>query len=633
MKTKINHISKYSRKFLIMFVLLLCSVYTFSTKVTFKGTSLTNPTDWSDATNWTSGVVPTVSVDTVVIDSNRTAIIGNGVQAFIQRLTLNFGAKLTNHGTFTISPTTVSGSALFLSGNNTFDNEAALSITSENQTTVSAIITIGGIGNNLVFNGTTNLAAKAGNNAIVANNNSNCTISGAGFTMGDEANGTAFSPFSATSDNATIVIDKQTTINLNIGASRNGFYLSIRSNIVNNGTLTIHAGLSTSGASLHAINMWETSTSATSTNCSFTNNGTLNIAGFIQPVVMGGTKWFAKLENTGVLNITTTSVSGAMCIFSGNLPNVILNSGTMNLNAYSNAIKLNSTTTAVDNFINTGTINITKGNISSAANSGAILTYPTLNNNEGGIINFNYGVPVGSTSALGTVMLSNNKGGTIHGSCTFPASTLVTNDGSTLSPGDYDLVNNQSGIGTMIITPAVAGTKYVLQGRLEVQINGSNSTSGAAGTLYDQLKCSEIDVTAANVSATVGYTPSVMGEFAGVVYASTSKAGPFAWGIYSPGWDVDNTSATTVGVKYTGKTAVEEVKIPCRIINSNGNLIISMDNNISAKIDLIDLKANVIVSKEAVGSLILPVKAYKGVYFLRISSADKVQIVKLMLNS
>ena len=216
MKTKINHISKYSRKFLIMFVLLLCSVYTFSTKVTFKGTSLTNPTDWSDATNWTSGVVPTVSVDTVVIDSNRTAIIGNGVQAFIQRLTLNFGAKLTNHGTFTISPTTVSGSALFLSGNNTFDNEAALSITSENQTTVSAIITIGGIGNNLVFNGTTNLAAKAGNNAIVANNNSNCTISGAGFTMGDEANGTAFSPFSATSDNATIVIDKQTTINLNI---------------------------------------------------------------------------------------------------------------------------------------------------------------------------------------------------------------------------------------------------------------------------------------------------------------------------------------------------------------------------------------------------------------------------------
>ena len=630
-----NHITKNSWRITIIFILLLsCSAQTFSSKLIFKGSSVSNPTDWNDATNWNLGTVPTISIDTVVIDSNRTVIIANGTQISVQKLTLNFGSKFTNHGTLTVSPTTALGSALYLSGDNTFDNDGTLNMTSENQTTVSATITLGGTGNTLIFNGTNNLAAKSANSVFVANSNSYSTISGAGFTMGDEADGSVFTPFSITSNLATVVIDKQTTLYLNIGTSRNGLYLSNTSTVINNGTITIHAGLSTSGTTLHAFNMWETSTSATSANCTFTNNGTLTIAGFQQPTVMGGTKWFTKFENTGVLNITTTSVSGALCLYSGsNLPNVILNSGTMNLNSFTNVIKLNSTSTAIDNFTNTGTINITKGTISSSATSGAILTYPILNNNQGGVININYGVTGGSTAALGTVILSNNKGGIIHGSCTFPASTLLTNEGSKLSPGDYDLVNNLSGIGIVNIVPPAAGTKFMLKGTLEVQINGSNTTVGAAGTLYDQLKCTEIDVTAANISATVGYTPAALNEFAGVVYASTSKSGPFAWGIYSPGWDVDNTGATTVGVKYTGKTAVSEVKIPYKIVNSNGNLMINLENDITAKIDLIDLNANIIISKEINGSSVLSVKAFRGLYFLRIISGDKTQIVKLLLNS
>ena len=629
-----NHISIYRWKFATILVLLLsCSAYSFSSKLIFKGTSVSNPTDWNDATNWNLGTVPTISIDTVVIDSNRTVIISNGTQVAIQKLSLDFGAKITNQGSFTISPTTALGSALYLSGNNTFDNEGTLNMTSENQTTVSATVTLGGMGNMLIFNGTNNLAAKSANAVFVANSNSYSTISGAGFTMGNEADGSAFSPFSITSNVATVVIDKPTKINLNIGASRNGFYLSNTSTVINNGTITIHAGLSTTGTSLHAFNMWETSSSATSANCTITNNGTLTIAGFQQPTVMGGTKWFTKFENTGVLNITTTSVSGALCIYSGsNLPNIILNSGTMNLNSYTNAIKLNSTATAVDNFTNTGIINITKGTISSSATSGAILTYPTLNNNQGGVINIDYGVPGGSTAAMGTAILSNNNGGTIHGSCTFPASTLVTNDGSKLSPGDYDLVNNQSGIGIINIVPAATGTKYILKGTLEAQINGSNATTGAAGTLYDQLKCTEIDVTSANILAIVGYTPAALGEFAGVVYASTSKSGPFSWGIYSPGWDVDNTGTTTVGVKYTGKTALTEVKLADKVIISNGNLVVSLENNIHAKIDLIDLNGHTLISKEINGSIILPVKIYKGVYLLRIISEDKSQTLKLTIN-
>jgi len=631
-----NHITKYSWKVAIIFIILLsCSAKSFSSKLIFKGTSVSNPTDWNDLANWDLGTLPTATIDTVVIDSNRTVVIANGTQVSIQKLTLNLGAIITNHGTLTISPTTTIGSALYLNGTNIFDNEGVLNLTSENQTTVSATITLGGMGNTLIFNGTSNLAAKSANSVFVANSNSFTTISGTGFTMGNEADGSVFTPFSITSNLATVVIDKQTTLYLNIGTSRNGLYLSNTSTVINNGTITIHAGLSTSGTTLHAFNMWETSTSATSANCTFTNNGTLTIAGFQQPTVMGGTKWFTKFENTGVLNITTTSVSGALCLYSGsNLPNVILNSGTMNLNSYTNVIKLNSTSTAIDNFTNTGTINITKGTISSSATSGAILTYPILNNNQGGVININYGVTGGSTAALGTVILSNNKGGIIHGSCTFPASTLLTNEGSKLSPGDYDLVNNLSGIGIVNIVPPAAGTKFVLKGTLEVQVNGSNTTVGAAGTLYDQLKCTEIDVTAANILATVGYTPAALNEFAGVVYASISKSGPFEWGIYSPGWDVDNTNATTVGVKYTGKTAVSEIIENCKVSNYNGKLFINLDNeNTIAKIDLVDLRGKILVTKEINGSLILPVNAYRGVYLLRIISGAKTQVVKLILNS
>ncbi|MEI7676129.1 MAG: T9SS type A sorting domain-containing protein, partial [Bacteroidales bacterium] len=365
-----------------------------------------------------------------------------------------------------------------------------------------------------------------------------------------------------------------------------------------------------------------------------TNNGTLTIAGFQQPTVMGGTKWFTKFENTGVLNITTTSVSGALCLYSGsNLPNVILNSGTMNLNSFTNVIKLNSTSTAVDNFTNTGIINITKGTISSSATSGAILTYPTINNNQGGIINFNYGVQGGSTAAMGTAILSNNNGGIIHGSCTFPASTLVTNDGSLLSPGDFDLVTNQSGIGVVKILPPATGTKYILKGTLDIQVNGSNSTApGASGTLYDQLVCTEIDVTSANLTGVVGYTPS-LNEFAGVVYAATSKTGPFVSTNLSNGWEQDNTGATTIGVKYTGKVAISETKQNCQVINSTGNIIVNIDNGSDGRIDLIDMKGQSVVKKEIKGSLLLPIKGCKGIYLLRVISGGKTHSVKLRLNS
>ena len=630
-----SHLLRGKRKVALLTLSLLftCSFLSFSSKLIFKGTSSVNNTDWSDATNWNLGAVPTASTDTVVIDSNRVVVVALGADAAAQRLVLSYGAKMTNHGTLTVSPTTAIGSALSMSGNNSLENDGTLNLTSANQTTPSATVTLSGMGNTFTFNGTNNLAAKSANSVFVANTNSYTTISGAGFTMGDAADGSVFTPFSTTSNNATVVIDKQTTLNLNIGASRNGFYLANTAAIINNGTVTIHAGLSTSGTSLHAFNMWETSSSATSANCTFTNNGTLTIAGFQQPTVMGGTKWFTKFENTGVLSIITTSVSGALCLYSGsNLPNVILNSGTMNLNSFTNAIKLNSTSTAIDNFTNTGTINITKGTISSAATSGAILTYPTLNNNQGGVINFNYGVPGGSTAAIGTAILSNNNGGTIHGSCTFPASTLVTNDGSKLSPGDYDVVNNQSGIGMMSIVPPAVGTKFVLKGVLEVQMNGSNATTGAAGTLYDQLKCTEIDVTAAYLVGTAGYT-AALNEFAGVVYASISKIGPFASADLSNGWEEDNTGATTVGVKYTGKVAITGVKEGYRVVNSNGNIIVNLDNEKSAKIELIDMRGNSIVTKEIKGSLTLPVKAYKGIYLLRIISGDKSQVVKLRLNS
>jgi len=518
------------------------------TTCTFNGT--TN-SDWATGTNWDTGTVPTAS-DLVVISSNKSVIIANGTTASAQRITLNAGTtSITNNGTLTVSPTDLLGSALTLSGAGaTFDNEGTLTVTSANQTTASNTITISGnstAANVFTFNGTTTLAAKSGVVVFAINTGARATIGGAGFTVGSASspsvsNVLSFTAGSGTSIDPSVTIQGGTSITMYLGGSAQGVYLSNASSLINNGSISIYPGTGVTGTALHAFQMWETTASKV---CGFTNNGTFTTTGFQQPTVFGGTLSYGTFTNTGTSTISSSDVSGALGLYAGSsLAYQFSNSGTMNLYGYANAIKL-SPAAASQTFTNTGTINITKGSITSSGTSGTTSTYPTMNNNSGGVINFNYGVSSGSTAATSVVLLNNNSGATINGSCTFAASTLATFAGSTLSPGDY--TGGVSGIGTIVLTPSAAGTKFPLYGSVLMQIKGKTT----AGTDFDKLSCTELDVTNASLTVTAdytSYTPAV-NDYLVLGYSGTSKKGPFSSTSMPRGWLYESTT-TNEAAKY-----------------------------------------------------------------------------------
>jgi hypothetical protein len=508
--------------------------------ITWSGSTSTN---WATSSNWTGGVLPGVN-NKVSIPTGKTVVIAVGSTISVNSITIAGTGKLTNNGTLNVITQNSDNAIAFSSATTAyFDNEGILSLNTS--AGFNNVIGTGGTAS-LVFNGTVSIVAGASKSVISASSNSTTTLSGAGFTIGSSGSEVNYGLVTATSTSASIVISSGTTLSAYINAN-NAFYLSSSASVTNNGTINTYT--TTTGTSLHALQIWETTAGV---NATFTNNGTFLMSGFEQPTVFGGSNTgstgYCKFENK-VNSTTTINYSGlsgsSLGIFSmSNLPNVFINSGTLNLNVSYRAISMNAKS-AGGSFTNTGTIIITKGNISSSGTVGTPSTYQSIDNNSGGVINFNYGIPLGITNATNAVIINNNSGATINGSCTFPASTLLTNAGSTLSPGDYDTVNKISGIGIMVLTPSSAGTKFPLAGSLNMLVN--NKTT--AGTDYDQLQCSELDLTNSTLSATVNYTPSNL-DYIPLTYSTVSKTGSFLTASIANGWIVDASSATNVAIKY-----------------------------------------------------------------------------------
>ncbi|MEI7503735.1 MAG: fibronectin type III domain-containing protein, partial [Paludibacter sp.] len=508
--------------------------------ITWSGGTSTN---WTTASNWTGGVLPGIN-DKVSIPTGKTVVIAVGSTISVNSITIAGTGKLTNNGTLNVVTQNSDNAIAFSSGNTaSFDNEGTLTLNTS--AGFNNIIGTGGTAG-LVFNGTVNIIAGATKSVISASGSSATTLSGAGFTIGSAGAEVNYGLVTATSTSAALIISAGTTLSAYVNAN-NVFYLSSSASVTNNGTINTYTA--TAGTSIHALQIWETTAGTTAT---FTNNGTFLMSGFEQPTEFGGSNTgstgYCKFENK--VNSTTTinyaGLSGSsLGIFSlSNLPNVFINSGTLNINVSYRAISLNAKSYG-GSFTNTGTINITKGNISSSGTVGTASTYQTIDNNSGGIINFNYGIPSGSTNAANAVIINNNSGGTINGSCTFPASTLLTNAGSILSPGDYDTINKVSGIGIMVLTPSATGTKFPLVGSLNMLVNNKIT----AGTDYDQLQCSELDLSNVTVNATVNYSPSNL-DYVPLTYSSVSKTGSFLTASISNCWIVDASSATNVGIKY-----------------------------------------------------------------------------------
>jgi len=508
--------------------------------VTFNGT--TN-TDWAEPTNWSSGTVPT-SADVITIAASKSVAIANGTTVSVERMILLAGSSLTNSGTLTIAPTgATTGSALTVSGNCSFVNQGTLTVNSANQTTATNAITINGATNAFTFNGTNNLVGKTSKNIFAVATAATATIGGAGFTVGMLAAPSAATVFLL---DGTLTIDSGTTINMFIGTGMKGVGQNSSSSFTNNGVIDIKAGTGVVGTGTWGIYIYHSTNNTSST---FTNNGTLSASGFARPALFGlgsgattGTQTFT---NNGTATFTTTDVASTLGIFvNKNYAFSLNNTGTLNLYSNYRAIQLFDNTSSPSQQINnTGTINITKGVVASST-AGSVATYPAINNNLGGIINFNYGFPSGSKIATEKVILNNNSGAKINGSCTFSANTLVTATGSTLSPGDF--TGGVSGYGFMILTPSATGTKFPLNGNVSMQIKGKTT----AGTDYDRINCTEIDVTYATMTVAVdnSYTPVVDDEIP-LIYAATSKTGPLSNTTKPRGW-ISITNTNNESAKY-----------------------------------------------------------------------------------
>jgi len=588
--------------------------------VTFNGT--TN-TDWAESTNWSSGTVPT-SADVITIAASKSVVIANGATVTVERLILNAGASLTNNGSLTIAPTgATTGSALTVLGNCSFANQATLTVNSASQTTATNAITINGATNAFTFNGTNTLVGKTGKNVFALAADATASIGGAGFTVGSLGTPSASTVFLIDGANAALTVNSGTSINLFLGTGTRGLFLNGSTSFINNGSINIQAGTGVTGTATYGVYVYHSTDNTSST---FTNNGTLSSSGFARPAVFGlgssataGTQTFT---NTGTATFTTTNVSGTLGLFVNKSYQFTLNNtGTLNL--YSNF----RATQLADNYqqiINTGTINITKGVVASST-TGSVSTYSIINNNSGGVINFNYGFPNGSKAATEKVIVNNNSGAKINGSCTFAASTLVTAAGSTLSPGDF--TGGVSGYGFMILTPSATGTKFPLNGTVSMQINGKTT----AGTDYDRINCTEIDVTNATMTVAVEntYTPVVDDEIP-LIYAATSKTGPLSNTTKPSNW-ISISNLNNESVKYTTTTSLpnsEYNQIDFRV-TSNG-LILKLADDYYSKVELVDLSGRLIESKIAKGEVIIG-KYTKGIYFMRLISNNKVYTTKIRL--
>ena len=612
--------SKIFRIFTFVIIAMATTLTVQAADVSFNGT--TN-TDWATATNWSTGTVPT-SADVITIDASKSVAIANGTTVTVERMILLAGASLTNSGTLTIAPTGATiGSAFTVSGNCSFVNQGTLTLTSANQTTVSNTITINGATNVFTFNGTNTLVGKT-RNIFAVGADASATIGGAGFTVGTFAVPSLSTVFLLDGVNAALTVNSGTAINMFIGLGMKGVSQNSPTSFTNNGVINIQAGSAVTGTTTQGVYLWN---SIDNTSSTFTNNGTLSSTGFARPAVFGigstATVGQQTFTNNGTATFTSADVAGALAVFiNKSYQFTIDNTGTLNLYSGYRAIQLYDNTIN-QQINNTGTINITKGVIASVATS--VATYPGINNNTGGVINFNLGFPNASKTVTEKFVIKNNSGATINGSCTFAASTLVTAAGSTLSPGD--IFGGVSGYGIMILTPPTPGTKFPLYGNVSMQIEGKTT----AGTDYDRLNCTEIDVTNATMSVTLGvfYSPVANDEIP-LIYAATSKTGPLSNTTKPSNW-VSVSNSNNESVKYSTTAIIpnfENNQIYFHF-TSNG-LILNLSDEYYSRVELVDLSGRIIESKIAKGEIMIG-KHIKGIYFMRLITNNKVYTTKICL--
>ena len=589
--------------------------------------------DWATATNWTPNGVPTIACD-VTIPSAKSVVIAAGTIVNINSLTFtSSGATVTNNGTLNIVPLSDGKNAMsFTSGTFTNDSGATLNVNASSNFGFCAGLG-GSVGspNTLTLNGTISFTASTMTYQscqylfnVFANSNS--IFAGAGFTVGSSSSPVGFGVFRL-SGGITINSGFNFTYYGQTG-SYNPIYMGSNSSVSNSGNISL-TSIPVSGTGLGtAINTYEGSNQT----AVFNNYGTLSGTGWDYFMSMsGGTPtvipWGTNtLNNTGTL--TVSSCNSGIVGYTSTVNN-ITNSGTMNIacnTSGASAIKMGTNAAVVGamtqsngTLTNTGTITITKGVINGTSTD--VTKYANIANNAGGIINFNFGATTGSATTAVSQALLTNSGGTINGTCTFPASTFASSTG-TLSPGD-----NGVGIGIIVLTPPTLGTAYVLTGNLNIQVNGKT----IAGTDYDKLVCSELDVTAASLIMSLGYS-SAKDDKVQFGVSTTAAIGEFLSAALPNGWIVEY-APTSYSLKCISPTAVHEVQtLNAKVYADANNIHVNFTEINSAIVELVSLEGKILKNVKIEGlNNTIPTNNLRGIFIVNIRTHNLLKEYKVTL--
>ena len=488
--------------------------FTNTATVTVSGTGNAIDSETSFSNTGTLEVAGTLTLNNDLV-TNSTGIItvdSTGTLDLTGSDTINNGQLNNNGGLIKVTGTGTeieneTGGTAFTSGTNSFSNTGTLEVAgtltlnSDLVTNTSGIITVDSTGT-LDVTGSDTI-----NNGQLNNNGGLIKVTGTGNEIENESGGTAFTSGTNSFSNTgtlevagtlTLTSDLVTNTAGIITVDSNGTLDLTGSDTINNGQLNNNGGLIKVTGTGNEIENETGGTAFTSGTNSFSNTGTLEVAGTLtlNSDLVTNTSGIITVDSTGTLDLT-----GSDTINNGQLNN---NGGLIKVTSTGNEIENESGSTAftsgTNSYSNTGTLEVAGTltlNSDLVTNTSGIITVDstgtldltgsdTINNgqlnNNGGLI---------KVTGTGNE-IENESGGTAYTSGT----NSFTNTGTLEVAGtltlNSDLVTNTSGIITVDSTGTLdlTGSDTINNGQLNnngglIKVTGTgneieNETGGTA---------------------------------------------------------------------------------------------------------------------------------------------------------
>lgn len=590
-----------NRFFKITFVIVLVFSVSFASKSYAAAISAAQSGDWSVASTWTGGIIPTIADDVTITGFTVTISTNDAVaQSVIVETSATTVGKLIVQasGLLTVSS---AASALTIKGGEV-ENAGSINLT-----------TTGSASNCISFANTTasmliNSGKYSGAGSLTLN--AAAASSGSAISM-TQSQTTGTSP-NVVYYGAVFVVGGTYTVS--VASGRPVFGVGIGRHTID-GTGSMSFGTVESPVS-HGLIMITVDFGRLTIN----PNVTLSIVSNMV-VDKRGPVYFHNIPNATITNKGTININGsgnnAIGVAPGtNANQSFVNEGTVSIaGAYQQAyIGINSTTTASLTFTNTGTFTIdatgtTVPILSAFGTNNKII----FNNNTNGVFSVNTGNTTILTSARAAII---NSGGTLKASGILNG-TLDASTG-TIQPGG-------TAIGKLTVSQLQSSAVNTnnLTGKLLMDVNGKST----AGTNFDQIAFSQstVNVAGATLEANLGgsYSPGFGDEVA--LISAVAQSGNFSATTLPANASLVYTVPTAISLTF-GSTDVKDTQLAdMRVVGVNGQVIIG--NSLNKQINIYSIDGRLLFS-EYVKSTNKSVELRSGLYILEAPNYRQKFIVK-----